>query len=129
MRVVELDIAYFRAAYPAFADAETAPDAMLERLWSEAEILVDNTAASSIPARDPSGNPRAAILYALLCHLATLETRGDVVGRAAQGSVNMSLAWGTARQNPQWWQQTQCGATAWELLRGWAIGPLYFPGC
>ena len=95
MRVVELDIAYFRAAYPAFADAETAPDAMLERLWSEAEILVDNTAASSIPARDPSGNPRAAILYALLCHLATLETRGDVVGRvggAAQGSVNMSVA-------------------------------------
>ena len=102
MQVVELDIAYFRAAYPQFADADAVPDAMLERLWSEAGILVDNTAASSIPARDPSGNPRKAILYALLCHLATLETRGE---------------------------QTQCGATAWELLRGWAIGPLYFPGC
>lgn len=132
MQVVELDIAYFRAAYPQFADADAVPDAMLERLWSEAGILVDNTAASSIPARDPSGNPRKAILYALLCHLATLETRGDAVGRvggATQGSVNMSLAWGNTRTNPQWWEQTQCGATAWELLRGWAIGPLYFPGC
>ena len=129
--IVTLDIAWFRAAYPQFSDAEVLPDAVIERLWGEAEILVDNSATSANPAREPSGNPRAAILYALLCHLATLATRGDVVGRvggATQGSVNMSLAYGSVRNNPQWWQQTQCGATAWELLRGWAIGPLYFSG-
>lgn len=129
--VVTLDIAYFRAAYPQFSDAGALPDAVIERLWGEAEILVDNSAASPIPAREPSGNPRAAILYALLCHLAALATRGDVVGRvggATQGSVNMSLAYGSVRNNPQWWQQTQCGARRGNFCAAGLSARCIFPG-
>lgn len=104
MQVVELDIAYFRAAYPQFADADAVPDAML---WSACGARPGSlwTTRRPPPFRPatPSGNPRKAILYALLCHLATLETRGDAVGRvggATQGSVNMSLAWGQYTHQP-----------------------------
>lgn len=128
--VVELDTALFRELYPRYAAAS---DALIEHWWDVACQIVNNSPASPIPYAPPSVNIRKALLYVLLCHLAELDQRGaGLVGRlgsAAEGSVNAQLASGLdAKAGPAWWQQSQCGATAWQMLKPYRTGGLYFHG-
>ena len=126
--VVEFDPALFREMYPRFAGL---PDAALRGHFETAALLVGNTPASRVPYDPPGRSDRKTVLYLLVCHLAALETRGDMVGAvtgAAQGSVNATLSV-VQRAKPAWWDQTQCGATAWELLKPYRTGGLYVPGC
>lgn len=80
--MAEPDTDEWRELFPAFAGA---PDARIAHWFALACLLVDNTDASPILCER-----RRSVLYLIMCHLATLEQRGDAVGRvtsATQGSV------------------------------------------
>lgn len=129
MAVVAFDPAEFRAIMPQFT---AMPDAQLEYAFDVACQLVDNTERSRIPYNPPTVKTRKIILYAVVCHLATLEMRGGgIVGNmtnATQGSVSAGFS---APTNPSaaWWNQTQCGATAWQMLQPYALGGRLYNGC
>lgn len=126
--IVPLDIPLFREMYPKLADAS---DAQITLWWGVACELVGNSQSSRIPYNPPHVMTRQIILYAALCHVGSLSRRdGGLVGRlqsAAQGTVNTSLGY-TDRANAVWWNQTQCGATVWQLLKPWRTGGIYFTG-
>lgn len=131
MAVVILDIPAWRALYPQFADPAALSDERLTALWAVAGQIVGNTPRGRIPYEPEQGvETRAVIMAALLCHLATLALRGDLVGNvtnAAEGTVNAGLAL-MQRANSRWWEQTQCGLLAWQLLAPFRGGGLYVPG-
>ena len=124
---VPLDAALFRELYPKFAKST---DAQITQWWGVACVLIDNSPGSRIPYDPPVILTRRVILYAALCHLAALDSRAGLVGRmqsAAEGSVNAGFTY-TDRANAAWWNQTQCGATVWQMLKPWRTGGLYFSG-
>lgn len=128
--VVVLDVDLFREMYPLYAEAS---DAQIGGWWELATAIIDNTPASRIPYAPPSVTTRKVLLYLLMCHFATLDGRGPgAVGRvtqAAEGAVNgqISSALDQSKQ-AAWWMQSQCGATAWEILKKFRTGGLYFHG-
>lgn len=128
MAAVELDKAQWREMYPDLADLS---DVRLDGLWAVACQIVGNGPRARVPYDPERGVlTRKWILYALTCHLAALAQRGDMVGNvtnAAQGSVNAGLAL-MQQGNSRWYEQTQCGLTAWQLLAPYRSGGLYVPG-
>lgn len=126
--VVELEMALWHELYPAFA---TATDLQLTLWWEQINALIDNSPTSPVPYSPPSQTTRKAIMYAALCHMAELAGRGNgAVGRvvnSAEGSVNAALAYDD-KSGPAWWVQTQCGALAWQMLKPYRAGGLYFGG-
>ncbi len=128
MAVVELDIEGWRELFPAFAEAA---DAQVQHWFAQACMLVGNDAGSMIPYDPPSRLQRQTVINLVMCHLATLDRRGDAVGRvtsATQGSVSSSTDYAAAGRNAAWWTQSQCGATAWQLLKPYRVGGLYLHG-
>lgn len=127
--VVELDAALFRELYPDYASAT---DAKIGQWFDQACLLVGNRPGSAIPYDPPSVTTRKTILYVVMCHLAALTARGDLVGRATQaseGSVSVQLSSGLdGGRGGAWWQQTQCGATAWQMLAPFRTGGKWFGG-
>ena len=129
MPIVVFDAQEFKTIKPQFANV---PDAQLDYAFDVACEMVDNTEGSNIPYDPPTVKTRKVILYALVCHLATLAERGDsavgVMTNAAEGSVSAGFA---APTNPsaEWWNQSQCGATAWQLLKAYALGGRLYNGC
>ena len=106
----------FRALYPAI----TATDAQLEDYFAMAETFLDNTECSVV--KDLGSRKR--MLYLLVAHIATLtgmaEKGNPVVGRisnATEGSVSVSLDYGTMGNNERWYLQTPWGAMYWQLTK------------
>lgn len=128
MAVVALDADAWRELFPAFAKAT---DAQVGQWFTLACLLVGNDEGGMIPYDPPARLQRQAVIDLVMCHLATLDGRGDAVGRvtsATQGSVSSSTEYAAAGKNSAWWTQTQCGATAWQLLRPYRAGGAYFHG-
>ena len=116
MAVVVFDIPEFRALYPSIV----ATDAQLRMFFSIAEGFLDNTECSIV--KDVEA--RKTMLYLLVAHLATLnqqtESGNAVVGRVAsatEGSVSISLDYGTLGNNERWYLQTPYGATYWQITK------------
>lgn len=114
--VVVFDIAEFRELYPTI----NATDAQLEDYFAMAETFLDNTNCSVV--RDLKARKR--MLYLLVAHIATLtgmaEQGNNVVGRigsATEGSVSVSLDYGTMGNNERWYLQTPWGAMYWQLTK------------
>lgn len=135
MPAVTFDPNEFKRIYPQFSAGASCPahaDEQLQFAFDIACLVVDNSERSSIPFDPPAVTARKTILYLLVCHLCELRIRGGgVVGsmtNAAEGSVSAGF---TAPTNPnaQWFNQTQCGATAWQLLSGFMLGGRLFNGC
>lgn len=129
MAVVVFDSAEFKAINPQFADFT---DAQLQFAFDVACLVADNTERSRIPYSPPADNTRKTILYLLVCHLCELAIRGGgFVGNmtsAAEGSVSVGIAAPT-NPNAAWFNQTQCGATAWQLLLPYMLGGRLYNGC
>ena len=133
MAAVVWDESAWRAVYPQFDEGQPwyCTSAQLSGLWQIAVTLVDNSDGAAIPY-DPSAGVyiRQILLWALMCHLATLAWQGrqgqyGTLASAAEGSVNASF------QLPQlpvqgvtgaWYGLTACGLMAWTLLRRYALG-------
>lgn len=71
-------------------------------------------------------------LYAVTCHLATLElwNKNGQPGRvtsASQGSVNTSFdLFKSNKDTADWWNQTLCGQQAWQMLKGRTKGGRFY---
>ena len=140
--VVQWSESDWRALYPQFDEGQPfyCTSAQLSALWEVATTLVDNTPESAIPYDSVKGIAvRKIVLWALMCHLATLAWQGKqgqfgTLNSATEGSVTASF------QVPQlpaqgvtgaWYGLTACGLMAWTLLRKYSLGgrivtPHYF---
>lgn len=114
--VVVFNVAEFRELYPAIK----ATDAQLEDYFAMAETFLDNTKCSVVKNLEA----RKRLLYLLVAHIATLTGRAEqgneVVGRvssATEGSVSISLDYGTMGNNERWYLQTPWGAMYWQLTK------------
>ena len=106
--------------------------ARLHHLFGVACELVDNTERSHVPYLPPARMTRKVILYALVCHLCELFLRGGgAVGNltsASEGSVSMGFS-APANPNAAWYNQTQCGATAYQMMLPFMLGGRTYNGC
>ena len=79
MSLVAWDESARRELYPQFSEGQPyyCTSAQLAQLWTVAVTLVDNTDGAAIPY-DPSAGVyvRQILLWALMCHLATLAWQG-----------------------------------------------------
>ena len=133
MAVVVWDETTWRAVYPQFDEGQPyyCTSAQLSGLWQIAATLVDNSDSAAIPYEPAKGvYVRQILLWALMCHLATLAWQGrqgqyGTLNSATEGSVTASF------QVPQlpaqgatgaWYGLTACGLMAWTILRRYALG-------
>ena len=120
----------FREINPRFADI---PDAQLEFAFALACELTGNSEGSVVPYDPPEVATREILLYALVCHFCELwERGGGITGAligATQGSVSASFApLAAGGADAAWYMQTECGATAWLLLKRHALGGRLYQG-
>ncbi|WP_446471155.1 DUF4054 domain-containing protein [Xenorhabdus stockiae] len=111
---VSLDIPKWRKIYPNIQ----ATDEQLEMYFVEAAMLLNNTKSSCVK----NLKEREMLLYLLMAHMATLQNTLDAgnnaVGRvssATEGSVSVSLDYGTTSDAEKWYIQTPYGAKYWQL--------------
>jgi hypothetical protein len=128
MAVVVFDPDEFREINPQFAELTAG---QLRFAFEAACLALDNSEGSPVPYNPPDVTVRKTILDLLVCHLCELKIRGNgVVGtmtNAAQGSVSAGFA-APADPGARWFNQTQCGASAWQLLSGFRLGGRLYRG-
>lgn len=114
--VVIFDLAEFRELYPSI----NATDAQLNGYFLIAETFLDNTKCSVVRDLDQ----RKTMLYLLVAHIAMItgmaESGKPIVGRigsATEGTVSVSLDYGTMGNNERWYLQTPWGAMYWQLTK------------
>lgn len=130
---VAWDETTWRELYPQFCN--TVSSEQLTLLWQMAVTIVDNGEGSPIPF-DPANGVylRRFILYALVCHLATMATwdangQNGALASASEGSVSASFVmpqFPSDGVSSAWYNQTPCGRTAWMLLRRFSLGGRYY---
>lgn len=131
MAIVELDIQEFKSFKPQFVNLT---DAQIESAFSVAALYVDNTVTSKIPY-DPANNvdTRKWLMYLMMCHLLTLDMRGNVTGavtNATEGSVSTGFqALPTTTAGQAWYNQTPCGAAYYQLMMPFMLGGRLYNGC
>lgn len=116
------DVEKFRAVYPQFASLS---DAQLEFMWQNALIISGIEEDTRIP-----GGQKENLLFMLVCHLATLASRGTTgaMTGATQGSVSVTYATPAYTGDAAWYNLTPCGAAYWQIIKKCHLGGLWFPG-
>lgn len=140
--IVAWDEATFLDMYPQFAQggAMATSSATLAALFETACTIVDNSDGATIPYDTGMGIlARQIVLYALVCHLATLNKWGangqnGPLSNASEGSVSVGFQAPSYKQGGElatWLRQTPCGQTAWLLISRFAAGPRLYnvPHC
>lgn len=121
--VVVFNAEEFLALYPQFQNVFT-PE-QLGVFFNAACLLLDNTKNSKV--KDLA--ERKTLLYMLVCHIATLQQRGTgMVGlltSATEGKVTVGFQAFT--NNPNWYNQTQCGSMYWLATAKYRVGMRYVP--
>ena len=114
--VVVFNPAKFRELYPQLSKFT---DAQLQNFFYQAEMLFNNTKCSFIKDL----GRREMLLFMIMAHLAQLQSNIDAgnstVGRvssASEGSVSVSLDYGTVSNSSRWWIQTPYGAQYWQFI-------------
>ena len=122
MTVAVFVVADWRVRFPEFSNVS---DDEVNDCFTDATMILDNTDASLAPCDPATYLPRLRYLWHLTAHLAqlyfgsTVQAQSRVVGRissAGQGSVNMSAEY-NGPQAASWYNQTQYGATYWNMTR------------
>lgn len=121
--VVVFDAEEFLALYPQFQNVFT-PE-QLQVFFNAACLLLDNTENSKV--KDLT--ERKILLYMLVCHIATLQQRGTgavgLLTSATEGKVTAGFQAFT--NNPNWYNQTQCGSMFWLATAKYRVGMRYVP--
>lgn len=112
--VVVFDVAKFREAYPSAKGTDT----QLNNAFIKAGMLLRNDKHSCVC----NLAEREMLLFLLVAHMDMLQSNIDegnsAVGRASsasEGSVSVSLDYGTATNGEKWYTQTPYGAEYWAL--------------
>ena len=130
---VAWDEADFLERYPQFSGKITSEQ--FSALWEMAVTIVDNTESTVVPYDPDHGvYVRKIILYALMCHLATMSLwdangQSGALTNASEGSVSAGFhipAISAGGITAAWYNQTICGRTAWMLLRKYSLGGRYY---
>ena len=121
MNVVVFDAEEFLALYPQFQNVFT--PAQLQVFFNVACLILDNTENSKV--KDLL--ERKTLLYMLVCHIATLQQRGTgtvgMLTSATEGKVTAGFQAFT--NNPNWYNQTQCGSMFWLATAKYRVGMRY----
>jgi hypothetical protein len=130
MSVITLDIAVFRAQFPAFSNVTTYPDLTVQMYFDMSTNYVSDENAGYL--RDSS---RTLALYLMTAHLLAIATATNsgkpiqAIVSASEGSVSVSLAAPPVKSGWQWWlSSTPYGAQLWSLLSVKAVGGFYIGG-
>ncbi|EPF5868882.1 TPA: DUF4054 domain-containing protein [Morganella morganii] len=112
--VVVFDVDKFREAYPSAKGTDT----QLNNAFIKAGMLLRNDKHSCVC----NLAEREMLLWLLVAHMDMLQSNIDegnsAVGRASsasEGSVSVSLDYGTATNGEKWYTQTPYGAEYWAL--------------
>lgn len=112
--VVVFDVNKFREAYPSAKGTDT----QLNNAFIKAGMLLRNDKHSCVC----NLAEREMLLWLLVAHMDMLQSNIDegnsAVGRASsasEGSVSVSLDYGTATNGEKWYTQTPYGAEYWAL--------------
>ncbi|MBT0318569.1 DUF4054 domain-containing protein [Morganella morganii subsp. morganii] len=112
--VVVFDVDKFREAYPSAKGTDT----QLNNAFIKAGMLLRNDKHSCVC----NLAEREMLLWLLVAHMDILQSNIDegnsAVGRASsasEGSVSVSLDYGTATNGEKWYTQTPYGAEYWAL--------------
>lgn len=130
MATVTLDEDLFRSIFPAFSDENKFSSEVLTYWFGQACEIVGNDDTSPIPYDPDTGVvTRQGVLFAVLCHLLTINylwetSQAGALTSATEGSVSAGFA--VNASNPDWWNQTKCGAQAWFVLSRYAVGGEYY---
>jgi hypothetical protein len=117
------DIEKFRTIYPQFAEI---PDATLEFMWNNALMISGIENDTRIPEA-----LKENLLFMLVCHLATLATRGTAgaMTSAKQGEVQVTYAsMPSSGDDADWFNLTPCGSAYWQAIKRYRLGGLWFKG-
>lgn len=119
-----LDLASFRAMFPAFSNVTTYPDATIQMWWTMGNQYIYSYDNCLI-----SGDVLQLALNLMTAHLAqsfTMIGNGQtvaVVTGATEGSVSVSMMPPPAKTGWQWWLlTTPYGAQLWALLQTLTVG-------
>lgn len=132
---MDLDIAAFRAAYPAFADAILYPDAMLNAQWDIGLCYVSDRGCGCV--RPDGTDCRQSMLWLMLAHLLQMNTAvaaggasgGGMVSQARIDKVQVTLVAPPVSNAWDWWlNQTPYGAQLLALLTLCGTGGMYAGG-
>lgn len=119
--VVVFDATEFLALYPQFNNVFT--PGQLTQFFNVACMLCDNTKDSKVTDL----TERKTLLYMLVCHIATLMQRGTgmvgIISSATEGKVSVGLQ--NVINNPNWYNQTQCGSMYWLATAKYRVGMRY----
>ena len=131
MTVATFDFAAFSALYPELCVPVGKVDATIgPLLFSQAGLYLDNTDCS--PVCDVTA--RTMLLYLVTAHLAAIgpgtaaagsAAAQGLVGRitgASEGSVSVSLDYGTQSASAAYWLQSAYGAAYWQASAPYRLG-------
>lgn len=134
MAIVVFDVEAFRAHHPAFTDEVRFTDEALTFCFDQACAIVGNDDDSPVPY-DPEATPpeleRSVVLDLVTCHIATQnllwgDTQAGPLTNATQGSTSAGFGSLVDANDPAFWMSTKCGAQAWQILKRYGQGPIYF---
>ena len=121
VNVVVFDATEFLALYPQFNNVFT-PE-QLQQFFNVACMICNNTNNSKVTDL----TERKTLLYMLVCHIATLMQRGTgmvgIISSATEGKVSVGLQ--NIINNPNWYNQTQCGSMYWLATAKYRVGMRY----
>lgn len=119
--VVIFNATEFLALYPQFNNVFT-PE-QLQQFFNVACMICNNTNNSKVTDL----TERKTLLYMLVCHIATLMQRGTgmvgIISSATEGKVSVGLQ--NVINNPNWYNQTQCGSMYWLATAKYRVGMRY----
>ena len=119
--VVVFNATEFLALYPQFNNVFT-PE-QLQQFFNVACMICNNTNNSKVTDL----TERKTLLYMLVCHIATLMQRGTgmvgIISSATEGKVSVGLQ--NVINNPNWYNQTQCGSMYWLATAKYRVGMRY----
>ena len=117
------DVEKFRAVYLQFASLS---DAQLEFMWENALIISGVEGDTRVPE-----GQKENLLFMLVCHLATLATRGTAgaMTSAKQGEVQVTYASVPPRSDDaDWFNLTPCGSAYWQAIKRYRLCGLWCKG-
>lgn len=143
--VIDFDIAYFRKAFPAFANPAAFSDEMLQMYWDWATYYVSDVnygwlsnlnspTNPAVPGRSP-GYARSRAIQLMMAHLLQLQVlnaagqQGGIVTQATVDKVSVGLEPPPIPNQWQWWLNgTPYGQQLLALLQVKSAGGFYNGG-